>query len=585
MTSDELRRKYLEFFESKGHKVIPSASLVPKEDPTVLFTTAGMQPLVPYLLGQPHPLGKRLVDSQKCLRTDDIDEVGDAIHHTFFEMLGNWSLGDYFKKESITWSYEFLTEILKLDPKRLHITCFAGDTDAPRDEEAAAIWLSLGIPTDRIYFFGKKDNWWGPAGETGPCGPDTEMHYDLTGVPCGPECKLGCDCGRFSEIWNNVFMEYAKTKEGQFVPLTQKNVDTGMGFERALAVINNFTDNYQTDLWQPVIKKLESISPESYQTQTRRFRIVVDHLRASIFLISAGIEPSNKQQGYILRRLIRRLVVQLQKLQVKDPLQTCLVLTEIFTQIMQDPYIELVENKQNITDVLTQEIQKFSKTLQAGLKKINQLDHIDGKVAFDLFQTFGFPWELTQEVAEEKGIKLDKQEFEAEFKKHQELSRTTSAGMFKGGLADQSEVTTKYHTATHLIHQALRQTLGEHVHQVGSNITGERLRFDFTHPQALTDNEIKIVENTVNEQIGADLPVVKETKTLSEAQSDGALAFFGEKYGESVTVYSIGKFSKEVCGGPHVTHTAQIGPIEIYKQESVGAGKRRLYARLRTQNN
>lgn len=575
MTHLELRKKFLNFWQEKprNHVVIPSSSLVPENDPTVLFTTAGMQPLVPYLLGQPHPLGKRLVDFQKVLRTDDIDEVGDVIHHTFLEMLGNWSLGDYFKKEAITWSYEFLTKILGLDPSRLYITCFMGDKDAPKDEFSAQIWKSLGIPDERIFFLGKRDNWWGPAGETGPCGPDTEMHYDLTGKPHDKNCTLGCSCGRFSEIWNNVFMEYNKTTAGKFEKLKQQNVDTGMGLERSLAIVNGLNDNYLTELWSPAIKKIAALSGKKYGDNLKSFRIVADHIRASVFIINDGVIPSNKQQGYILRRLIRRGVVQAKQLGFAP--EKLIEIASIFMEIMSPVYPELKNN-----DILLNEIQRFEKTLDKGLKEFEKLESISGKDAFNLFQTFGFPWELTAELAAQKGQKINQEEFKNEFQKHQELSRTASAGMFKGGLADHSEIVTKYHTATHLLQAALRQVLGDSVHQEGSNLTAERLRFDFSFTRKLTEDELKKITKLVNEQIEAGLERKVETMTYDEAVKSGAMAFFKEKYPEKVTIYSFGDFSREICGGPHVENTKVLGKFKIYKEEAVAAGIRRIYGKI-----
>lgn len=573
MTHLELRRKFLEFFEKRGHKVIPSASLVPQNDPTVLFTTAGMQPLVPYLLGQPHPLGKRLVNIQKCLRTDDIEEVGDAIHHTFVEMLGNWSLGDYFKEESIEYSYEFLKDVLKLDLNRIYFTCFAGDGDAPKDEVSANKWRGLGISDKHIFFYSKKDNWWGPVGETGPCGPDTEMHYDVTQKPHGKDCNPGCSCGRFSEIWNNVFMEYNKNKNGKYEKLPQKNVDTGMGLERTLAIVNNLDDNYLTELWQPAIKKIEELSGKKYENNLKPFRIIADHIRAAVFAIADGVIPSNKQQGYILRRLIRRAVVQAK--QIGIPPEKLNEIANIFIEIMSPIYPELTKN-----NILPDEILRFEKTLDKGLKEFEKLETMTGKDAFNLFQTYGFPWEITAELAAKRNLKINQKEFAEEFKKHQELSRTASAGMFKGGLANHSEIVTKYHTATHLLHAALRKILGDSVHQEGSNLTAERLRFDFSFPRKVTEEEIKKITELVNEQIENELAQKKEVMTYDQAIKSGALAFFKEKYPEKVTVYSFGDFSREVCGGPHAENIKVLGKFKIIKQESVSAGVRRIYAQI-----
>lgn len=575
LTANELRQKYLKFFEDRGHKVIPSAPLVPENDPTVLFTTAGMHPLVPYLLGQPHPLGKRLVDYQKCLRTDDIDEVGDTFHHTFFEMLGNWSLGDYFKKEAIAWSYEFLTQELNIDPNRLYITCFAGDADAPKDEESATIWESVGIPHNRIYFYGKKDNWWGPAGQTGPCGPDTEMHYDTTQKPCSPNCQPGDNCGRFCEIWNDVFMQYNKTAEGKFEKLSQPNVDTGLGLDRTTAVLNGFDDDYLTDLWQPIIGSVEKVTGKKYKDNKKAFRIIADHLRAATFVITDGVLPSNKERGYILRRLIRRAALQLRNLGT-NPSQSYIPIVDAVTELMGQYYPDI--NSQIPRQAIGSEITKFQTTLDRGLKEFNKVEKVTGKVAFDLFQTYGFPWELTVELARELGQRIDKVEFAEEFKKHQDLSRAANQGVFKGGLQDQSDITTKYHTATHLLHAALRQVLGIHVQQKGSHITGDRLRFDFSHPDKLTGEQIKIVEDLINKKIKQDIPVTKVEMSKIQALAEGALAFFPERYPDVASVYQIGDFSKELCGGPHVNSTGKIQRIKITKEESAGAGIRRIYA-------
>lgn len=578
VTANEIRQKYLDFFQKRGHVEIPSAPLVPENDPSVLFTTAGMHPLVPYLLGQPHAAGKRLVDIQKCLRTDDIDEVGDTIHHTFFEMLGNWSLGDYFKKEAIAWSYEFLTKELNLDPDRIYITCFAGDQDAPKDTESAEIWKSVGIPDERIFFYPKKDNWWGPAGTTGPCGPDTEMHYDMTQKPHGSDCQPGCSCGRFSEIWNDVFMQYNKNAKGEFEKLPKPNVDTGMGLERTLAVVNGLDDDYLTELWQPAIQKISRLSDLQYSGNEKSFRIIADHIRAATFVICDGVTPSNKERGYILRRLIRRATLQLNRLGIKSYVSAANDIVGVFVSLMSPLYPELLTHESLIHSTLQEEIGKFEKTLDRGLREFNKLDSVNGIIAFDLFQTFGFPWELTAELAREKGNEINREEFQKEFNKHQELSRTASAGMFKGGLVDRSEVATKYHTATHLLHAALRQVLGIHVSQKGSNITAERLRFDFSHPEKLTDEQIKQIEDLINAKIKEDIKVERVEMPKSKALAEGAMAFFPEKYPEMTSVYTIGNFSKELCGGPHVQSTGEIGRIKITRQEAVSAGVRRIYA-------
>ena len=585
MRAQVLKERYLKFFKDRGHAVIPSAPLVPEHDPTVLFTTAGMHPLVPYLLGEPHPEGKRLTSVQKSFRTNDVDEVGDTTHHTFFEMLGNWSLGDYWKKEAIEWSYEFLTKELNLDSKRIWVTCFKGDKDAPRDEESADIWMKVGIPKGRIFFHGKEDNWWGPAGETGPCGPDTEMFYDVTQKPHGKNCKPGDNCGRFFEVWNDVFMQYNKTKDGKYEPLKQKNVDTGMGVERTTAVLSGLDDDYKVeDLWGEIRGSIENETETKYEGNERAHRVIADHIRAATFVISDGVIPSNKERGYVLRRLIRRAVRFGKVLNVNKPFVSKISRAVIKTY--KDDYPELGRNKDIINEVLQEEEQRFLATLSRGLTQIEKIGKLDGKKAFFLYESYGFPLELTEEIAKEKGQKIDKQIFEKEFEKHRQLSRTASAGMFKGGLADTKEETKKLHTATHLLQAALREVLGSHVQQKGSNITAERLRFDFSHPEKLENEEIKKVEKLINEQIKKDLLVSAESKTLKEAKEEGALAFFGEKYDQKVKVHTIGSstgsrwFSKEVCGGPHVGRTSEIGRVRIKKQEKIGSNLIRVYAVL-----
>jgi len=582
MTANELRRKYFSFFEKRGHVVIPSAPLIPENDPTVLFTTAGMHPLIPYLLGEVHPAGKRLVDVQVCLRTDDIDQVGDSFHHTFFEMLGNWSLGDYWKEESISWSYEFLTRELDLDPEKIWVTCFAGDKDAPKDEESAKIWKKLGIAERKILFLGKKENWWGPVGELGPCGPDTEIFYEVSKVSCGQNCRPGDGCGRFFEIWNNVFMEYNKTKEGEYLQLKQRNVDTGMGVDRTTAIVSGLSDDYRVeDLWGPIIKTIEGISQKSYEDNARPQRIIADHLRAAVFIVSEDVMPSNKERGYILRRLIRRAVRFGKVLKIEKPFLDPVVEAVIDTYKELYPYLE--KDRKRIKEIISEEEKKFSLALDRGLREIERHKRLDAKTAFFLYETYGFPLELIEEIANEKGQRIDKDIFEEEFRKHQQLSRTTSSGMFKGGLADHSEEVKKLHTATHLLHAALRKILGSHVQQKGSNITAERLRFDFSHPRKLSDQEIREVEDLVNQQIKKGLPVSFEIKTKEEALKEGALAFFAHKYGRKVKVYTIGLnsndwFSKEICGGPHVSNTSEIGGVKIIKETSAGLGVRRIYA-------
>jgi alanyl-tRNA synthetase len=584
----ELRESYQQFFEARGHKRVHSAPLLPENDPTVLFTTAGMHPLVPFLLGEPHPLGRRLVDVQKCLRTDDIDEVGDASHLTFFEMLGNWSLGDYFKQESLTWSFEFLTQVLKLDPARLAVTVFEGDKDAPRDDESAEIWRQLGIPDERIHFLPKKDNWWGPAGATGPCGPDSEIFFD-TGKPGHPGCAPGCSCGKWFEIWNNVFMEYEKTSDGRFIKLKQRNVDTGMGVDRTVAVLNGYDEVFRVDTLAPLIEQVQVLSGKKYAENPKAFRIIADHVRAASFAIADGANPSNVEAGYIVRRLIRRAVRYGRDLGITNSF--CAGLSGIVLDIFGEAYPELVQNRAHITDELEREEAKFKGTLERGLREYTKtVDRIREKngtsipaeEAFDLYETYGFPLPLTVELAREQGLSVDEEGFERLYKEHKEISRRGMEAKFKGGLADHAEETTRLHTATHLLHQALRQVLGTSVHQMGSNITAERLRFDFSYPEKLTPEQLKTVEDIVNEQIKNDLPVSIDLMTLDQATGSGALAFFGDKYGEQVKVYTIGGFSKEVCGGPHVNHTGELPRFKIAKQESVGQGVRRIRAVLVT---
>jgi alanyl-tRNA synthetase len=593
MNANELRERYQQFFEARGHKRIHSAPLLPENDPTVLFTTAGMHPLVPFLLGEPHPLGRRLVDAQKCLRTDDIDEVGDTSHLTFFEMLGNWSLGDYFKKESLAWSYEFLTQELALDSARLSVTVFAGDADAPRDDESAQVWQHLGIPNERIYFLPKKDNWWGPAGATGPCGPDSEIFYD-TGKPDHPGCAPGCACGKWFEIWNNVFMEYNKTSDGRYVKLRQQNVDTGMGVDRTAAVLQGYDDVFLVETLYPLIARAEELSGRRYGDNPRAFRVIADHVRAATFAIADGATPSNVEAGYIVRRLIRRAVRYGRDLGIAhDPSSLrasfCANLSGIVVNTFAPAYPELEQNRAHIAAELEREETKFQATLARGLreyqKKVERIQGDGGNIisgvdAFDLFETYGFPLPLTAELAREQGLTVDETGFESLYQEHKEMSRRGSENKFKGGLADHAAETTRLHTATHLLHQALRQVLGTSVHQMGSNITAERLRFDFSYADKLTPEQIQQVEQIVNAQIANDLTVSVQVMSLDQATGSGALAFFGEKYGAQVKVYAIGAFSKEVCGGPHVTRTSELGKFKIAKQESVGQGVRRLRAVL-----
>jgi len=586
MNTDKLRETYQQFFEKRSHKRIRSAPLLPENDPTVLFTTAGMHPLVPFLLGEPHPLGKRLVDVQKCVRTNDIDEVGDVSHLTFFEMLGNWSLGDYFKRESLAWSYEFLTQELSIDPGRLAVTVFAGDSDAPRDDESAAIWRSLGIPSERVLFYPKEDNWWGPAGATGPCGPDSEMFYD-TGRPDHAGCRPGCACGKWFEIWNNVFMEYNKTADGRFVKLKQHNVDTGMGVERTLAVLNGFEDVFQIDTLFPLIEHVERLAGRRYAEDPRPFRVIADHVRATAFAIADGARPSNVEAGYVVRRLIRRAVRHGHSLSIKR--NFCAELAGTVITLFDQVYPELAQNRGHIADEIDREEDRFKRTLERGLREYRKVadrtrrvgaDAIAAADAFDLFETFGFPLPLTIELAREEGLAVDSAGFEARYREHQEISRRGMEQKFKGGLADHALETTRLHTATHLLHQALRQVLGPSVRQMGSNITTDRLRFDFAYPNKLSPEQIRHVEDLVNQQIRNDLPVSTELMSLDGALRSGALAFFGEKYGDPVKVYSIGTFSREVCGGPHVTRTGELGRFRITQQESVGREVRRVRATL-----
>ncbi len=579
MTATQLKKKFIDFFEKRGHKRLPNVSLIPENDPTALFISAGMHPLVPYLLGEPHPLGKRLVSNQRCLRTQDIDEVGDLTHLTFFEMLGNWSLGDYWKKEAIPWSYEFLTKGLNIPPDRLNVSCFAGDKDTPRDEETAKIWQSLGISKERIYFLGKEDNWWA-VGDTGPCGPDTEMFYDTGKKRCGPKCRPGDDCGKYFEVWNDVFIQFNKLKSGKLEKLKQRNIDTGMGVERAMMVLEGKDDVYQTELFWPIIKEIEKFSDKKYKGNEASIRVIADHLKAVTFLIAENIEPSNKERGYILRRFLRRAAVKMYQLKGGlTPIPAFIAICHEVVRLYEDEYFEAKRIRNLVDKVIDQEMDKFGTALDRGLKKFKKAtdEELVTLFAFDLFQTHGFPLEITEELFKQRGKRVDRKQFAHIYKKHQELSRKAARKLFKGGLADHSEAVKKLHTATHLLHQALRDVLGEHVQQVGSNITPERLRFDFTHPEKLSELEIKRIERLVNQRIKENLSVKMEMMSLKKAKKKGALAFFGEKYGEKVKVYSVGDYSKEVCGGPHVNFTGKIGRVKISKEESVGAGRRRIY--------
>ena len=592
LTANELRQKFIDFFVSKDHKQISGASLIPENDPTVLFTTAGMHPLVPYILGSDHPSGKRLVNYQKCIRTGDIEAVGDPHHLTFFEMLGNWSLGDYFKKEAIAYSHEFLTTVLGLETNELSVTVFAGDADVPRDEEAAQAWRDLGVPDDRIYFLPREDNWWGPAGETGPCGPDSEMFIDTGREACGADCRPGCSCGKYFEIWNDVFMQYVKSADGTYSEMARKCIDTGMGIERTIAILQGKQSVYETEVFAPIITQIEALAQKQYgadEDDDMSIRILSDHVRTSVFILGdpRGVSPSNAGQGYILRRLIRRAVRHAHKLGIEGTFLS--ELAQVVIDLYQDAYPELVENREFVMKELAAEETKFSATLAKGerefekmlpnlLKGPNRI--ISGRTAFKLYDTYGYPIELTKELAAENGFEVDEEGFHKAFAKHQELSRAGGDQTFKGGLADHSERTTALHTATHLLHQALRMVLGDHVGQKGSNITVDRLRFDFTNPEPMTKEEIQQVEDIVNDVIKRDLGVSFTTMSLKEAQEAGAIALFEGRYDEQVKVYSVGDFSKEVCGGPHVEHTGSMGHFKILKEQSSSAGVRRIRATL-----
>ena len=589
MTAAELRRMFIDFFKSHGHAEIKSAPLVPENDPTCLFTTAGMHPLVPFLLGEKHPAGKRLTDVQKCLRTGDIDEVGDPFHMTFFEMLGNWSLGDYFKKEAIGMSFEFLTKKLGFKPENIKVTCFAGDENAPRDTEAASIWMENGIPEKNIDYLGKEDNWCGPAGQTGPCGPDTEMFVPLDRPDCGPNCGPACGCGKWVEIWNDVFMQYNKTADGKFVPLEHPNVDTGMGVERVTAFMQGVRSAYETELFAGIFAKIKELSGnQEADFNNRSARIVAEHLRASTFIIGDGVTPSNVDQGYVLRRLIRRAIREARKLGITEAFVS--KIAQVVIDEYSPFYPELKEKQEFIFAELNREEEQFGKTLENGIKEFNKLIEkfppnienkiISGRKAFNLYETYGFPLELTQEMAAEKGFKVDEQGFQEAYQKHQEQSRAGAEQKFKGGLADHSEATAQLHTATHMLHAALRRVLGNHVEQAGSNITAERLRFDFTHPDKVTPEQLAEVEKIVNEQIKRNMDVVCEEVPLEEAKKRGAIGLFESKYGDVVKLYTIGDFSMEICGGPHATNTSQLGTFKILKEESSSRGVRRIKAVL-----
>ena len=648
LSSNELRALFLKFFQEKGHSIIPSASVIPENDPTVLFTTAGMHPLVPYLLGQKHPQGTRLTDVQKCIRTGDIDEVGDMSHLTFFEMLGNWSLGDYFKDQMIPWSWEFLTspEWLGIDPDKLAFTVFEGDEDCPRDEEAANLWRKCGVKDDHLFYLPKEHNWWGPAGVTGPCGPDTEM-FIITKKPCGPDCSPACHCGAYLEIWNDVFMQYNKQKDGSFIPLTQKNVDTGMGLERTICVLNGKKSVYETDAFTGILAKIEELCGKKYtpdDENTRAFRIVADHMRTSTFIIGdpRGIGPSNVGQGYILRRLIRRAVRYGMGLGLQEGFTA--EIAKVIIDQYKAVYPELEQNKAFVLEQLTLEEGRFARTLKQGEKEFdkvmnnlrrtreamekiladdtltaaeeavkthvlrpqpdmvatieavkagdlakvkaecqkihNSLNVIDGRSAFKLYDTYGFPIEITKELAAEHGLTVDEADFSKRFEQHQATSRSGAEQIFKGGLADHSEQTTCLHTATHLLQAALRKVLGDEVHQKGSNITAERLRFDFTFGRKVTPEELAQVEALVNEAIAAKVPITMEEMTVPEAKAQGAMGLFESKYGEIVRVYTMGPYSKEICGGPHASNTGDLVSFKIIKEEASSAGVRRIKATI-----
>ena len=609
LTADELRETYLKFFESKGHAIISGASVIPENDPTVLFTTAGMHPLVPYLMGEmPHPAGTRLTDVQKCVRTGDIDAVGDSAHLTFFEMLGNWSLNDYFKKEAISWSFEFLTTKLGFSPDQLSVTVFAGEGkegeegSIPADEEAAAIWRSLGIPDERIYRLPREDNWWGPAGSTGPCGPDTEMFIDTGKPKCSDGCRPGCSCGKYIEIWNDVFMQYNKNAEGKYEPLGRHNVDTGMGVERTVCMLSGAPTVYDTEIFAPIMAKIEELreegtdgrsgapapQPMDAESLLRAKRIVADHMRTATFILcdpKGGVKPGNVGANYVLRRLIRRAVRYGRQLGIAPGFTPKLaaVISEKYAHV----YPELAANLAQCQADLEAEENRFNQTLDKGEAMFNKVaeqlklhgqNEISGKTAFKLYDTFGFPFEMTLEMAEKAGLTVDKAGFEEANRKHQELSRTTSAGAFKAGLQDNSEVVTRLHTATHLLHAALHKVLGPTANQKGSNITAERLRFDFTWPEKMTDAQIAEAEKLVNEWIQQGIEVTKKVTTVEEAKAEGAMALFGSKYGDQVTLYTIGDVSKEICCGPHVGNTKELGSFKIQKEQSSSAGVRRIKA-------
>lgn len=591
LSSSELRATYLNFFKNNGHTVIGSASLIPENDPTVLFTTAGMHPLVPYLSGEKHPCGKRLTDVQKCVRTGDIDEVGDASHCTFFEMLGNWSLGDYFREESINWSWTFLTKELGIPKEKLAVSVFAGDEDCERDTESAKIWENCGLSPEKIFFLPKKNNWWGPAGETGPCGPDTEIFIDTGKPACGENCSPACDCGKYLEIWNNVFMQFCKNADGTFSPLSQKNVDTGMGLERTICVLNGCKSVYETDLFEGAIKKITELSGKEYgadESMTKAMRVVADHVRTATFILGDqnGVVPSNVAQGYILRRLIRRAVRFARVLNLPD--NALEEVSKVYIEQYKDIYTEIGDNANKILSELNKECDKFRKTIEQGLKEFDkvigylppEVKRISGKTAFKLYDTYGFPIEMTAELACERGLEVDMKSYEKAFEEHQNKSRAGAEQTFKGGLADNQEATARLHTATHLMNAGLRKLVNPDIRQKGSNITAERLRFDFNLDRPVTPEELQAVENYVNEAIQANVEVVCEEMSVKDAKESGAIGVFDSKYGELVKVYTMGEYSKEICGGPHASRTGELGKFKIVKEQSSSAGVRRIKAIL-----
>lgn len=584
-----LRKAYFDFFQSKGHKLIPSAPLLPENDPTVLFTTAGMHPLVPFLMGQAHPEGKRLVNVQKCIRTQDIDEVGDNWHCTFFEMLGNWSLGDYFKEDTIKWSHEFLTKVLEIPAAKLAVSVFSGDANAPFDDESFAIWKGLGFNESKIFKLPRESNFWGPVGNSGPCGPDTEMFF-VTRDNCtlgNPNCSPACNCGKYVEIWNDVFMQYERFPDGTFKPLAQKNVDTGMGLLRVIAVLSGMGSVYETDVYKPAMEIVRSVAPKMSEIEQR---IVADHLQAAAFAINDGVTPANVGAGYIVRRILRRAF----RLGNKQNLEPHYIdrIVDAFVDVYKDQFPDFAKKRSGIVGAIREEEEKFGKALGQGLKHLEKeftagslidIKEVPGKFAFYMFETFGFPLEVTEELAKERGIGVDKKGFEVAYEEHQKNSRMAGEKLFKGGLADTSEASTRLHTATHLLHEALRRVLGNHVEQKGSNITPERLRFDFSHPEKMTPEQVKEVESIVNEAIKKAMPISIEDMTLDEAKAKGAIGLFEDKYGSRVNVYFMGDFSTEVCGGPHVKNTSELGGFKIQKEEASSRGVRRIKAVITAQ--